>query len=101
MPLPTFPVSLLPQCSSFGGDYWGSAKAGTKITSKEIRGAGGVFSEIPGCPSGLLTPSLPSSKESEKTLRNFSTLAMNFTPQLEWEMSFTNGQYKLQFAMHS
>lgn len=75
-------------------------KVGTKNASKKIRGTGSIFSEIPACPSGLTTPSLPSSKKSKKTLRSFSTLTMNFTPQPEWEMSFTNEQYKSQFGTH-
>ena len=101
MPPSTFPVSLLPQGSSFWGGPWGQAKATTKNTSEEIRGARSTFSEIPGRPSGLMTPHLPSSKEPKKTLRSFSTLAVNFTPQLEWEMSFTNERYKLRFGMPS
>lgn len=66
-----------------------------------MRGAASIFSEIPGYHSGLLTPGLPSSKKSEKTLRNFYILAMNFTPEPEWKMSFTNGHDELQFGMHS
>lgn len=91
-------TTSLPQSASFSGDQWGQAGAGTEHASKASRGAGVIFSEIPCSHAGLLTPGLPSSKKSENTLRSFSTLAMNFTPQCRWEMSFTNGQAESQFV---
>lgn len=83
----------------------GQAKAGTTNAPMARREVGRIFPETPGCRSclltpGLLTPGLPSSAKSEKTLRSFSTLAMNFTPQPEWKMSFTNGRHESQLGMH-
>lgn len=98
---PPAAAAPLPQCASFSGDQWGQTRAGTEHASKASRGAGVIFSEIPGSHAGLLTPGLPSSKKSEKILRSFSTLAMNFTPQCRWEMSFTNGQDESQFGTPS